>query len=602
MQLKFFRWKAVVPLSLLLALGALVWILYLDVAVEHAIERLGSELVGAKVELGAARVSLARGEIVLSELAVTNPDRPLTNLFEVDEIVADIAILPLLEKKLVVETLALRGVRFATDRETSGALERSGESGLIARQVSDWASQVTVPEFSLASIGSLDRLSQLSVDDLSSVRHARQIESSVDSLRRQLSAQVSSLDPSPTIDSARALLDRLEGASPLRLGITGIVDAATSLRSTIRSVNTAVSRLQGIETMFSGSVSGLRRELAELENARRADYQYALGLLNLPSLDTPDLSPNIFNRVIAHRLQPILYWVAMADRYMPPGLDPKRRPGPKRPRRAGTTVVFPDRTQRPRFLLELAEATVEIGGTGAAAGNYAAKLTGLTTEPVLYGHPMRLEASREGGSRGPRSLGVTAVLNHVGAPVTDSVNARLLGVPLPSVNIAIAGARLEFGRGITELALVRSGDSLLGSLRLRSNNVTWTRSDGERGGVGADFLWSTLAAVRSVAVQVSISGSVSSPRLRVSSNVGRQLAAAVRQRLGAEIARAESSARAEVERLVREPVATAISGVSGLQEDVLSQVADRRAELDQVKVELEQRLRQLTGGILGIGR
>ncbi|MEE8250660.1 MAG: hypothetical protein V3R24_02875, partial [Gemmatimonadales bacterium] len=136
MQLKFFRLKAAVPLSLLLALGALVWILYLDVAVEHGIERLGSELVGAKVELGAARVSLARGEIVLRELAVTNPGRPLANLFEVDEIVADIAILPLLGKKLVVETVAVRGVRFDTDRETSGALEQSGESGLIARQVS----------------------------------------------------------------------------------------------------------------------------------------------------------------------------------------------------------------------------------------------------------------------------------------------------------------------------------------------------------------------------------------------------------------------------------------------------------------------------------
>ncbi len=193
-------------------------------------------------------------------------------------------------------------------------------------------------------------------------------------------------------------------------------------------------------------------------------------------------------------------------------------------------------------------------------------------------------------------------MNHVGAPVTDSVTARLLGVPLPPVNIPIAGARLQFGAGITELALVRSGDSLRGSLRLRSNNVTWTRSDGERGGVGADFLWGTLSAVRSVDVQVRISGSVSSPRLRVSSNVGRQLAAAVRQRLGAEIARAESRVRAEVERLVREPVATAISGVSSLQEDVLSQVADRRAELDRVKVELEQRLRQLTGGILGFTR
>ena len=117
--MRVIRWKAVVPLGLTLVLVAAFWWLFLDFAVERAVEYAGTEIVGARVDLASADVSLGRGSVVLRGLEVTNPERPMTNLVQSSEIVAQVRVLPLLEKKVVIDTMAIRGVRFGTPRRRS---------------------------------------------------------------------------------------------------------------------------------------------------------------------------------------------------------------------------------------------------------------------------------------------------------------------------------------------------------------------------------------------------------------------------------------------------------------------------------------------------
>ena len=98
---------------------------------ERDLEDLVAEATAAgvcKVDLADAHLSLTDGHVSLRGLAVTNPNAPLTNLFEIDELVFDAGILPALERKLVVDTLAARGIRFNTPRATSGAVPLEEES------------------------------------------------------------------------------------------------------------------------------------------------------------------------------------------------------------------------------------------------------------------------------------------------------------------------------------------------------------------------------------------------------------------------------------------------------------------------------------------
>ena len=603
--MRFFRWKAIVPLLLLLCLFAVAWALLVDRVVQRTIEEVGAEILGARVDVASADLSLTAGRISILGLEAANPDSPMRNLVEAEEIVADVRMPALFRKKVVIEQVSVRGVRFGTERSESGALENpSPTSGQLARQVSGWADQVRVPPLNLEGLGTVVATDAIALDSLRTLAEARSTLSLADSSRRIWEEDLRSLNAASVIDSARALVSSLNSANPISLGVTGITRLAGSARNTLTSVRNLENRVTALDSSVRAGRLQLEQQVRGVVAAREADYRYALRLLRLPSLDAPDVSPAIFSEMSAARLRPVLYWVNQAARYLPPGLDPRRVKGPERTRRPGTTVVFPGRQVDPDFLIELADVDMLIGGAGAAAGSYAARLTGLTSQPAVYGQPMRVSVERTGGIVGPTDISVSALLDRTGARIRDSLAAHLRGVDLPVIDLGMLGARLNMGGGTSELVLARSADSIAGTWVWKSSDVAWSRlggegsrergagSGGQIGDVVLGLLWRTVSALNEVEIEVRFAGPVTGPSLHVSSNVGGAVARSLRAELGREIARAEQQVRAQVDRLVDEQVNEARARVDAVRSEIEERIGVQLSQLTAVRQELEQALRR----------
>lgn len=606
--MRIVRWKALIPLLLFVVLLALGWWLLLDTAVRRGIEYAGTEIVGARVDLASARVSLGRGTVTLRGLQVTDPGHPMTNLVQADQIVADVRLLPLLEKKILLDTVAVRGVRFGTPRRSSGALaHKSPTTGRVAQAIAQWARRVRIPSLSVQGVGGVVDVSRIRPDSLRTIAQARAVQQRADSLRQTWQRDLEGLDPQPQLDTARALIQRLKQADVRALGLAGTRDLLTSARASVGRLGQAADRLEALHARVTQGAGALRGDVGGLAAARQADYAYASGLVNLPSLATPDLSPALFGEMALARVQPVLYWLTLAEQYLPPGLDPRREMGPRRARAAGTTVRFPLAHQDPGFLLAFADADAEIGGAGAAAAHYAARLTGLTSAPAVYGRPTTFLATRTGAAQGPRAGRVVAVLDHVRAPIRDSVDAALDGVALPTVALPAAGARLALGSGSVSLSLALRGDNVNGSMTWRSSSVRWSRAGADSAAgpsdhpptVGSaawaqDVLWRTVSRLTSVDVEVRIGGRVRAPSLGVRSNVGQAVARALKQELGAEVARQEQRVRARVDQLVQAQVQQAQAQAADAQTKAEAAVAAKRAELDATRKDLEAQIAALT--------
>ncbi|MEJ2237087.1 MAG: TIGR03545 family protein [Gemmatimonadales bacterium] len=598
--MKLFRWKAIVPLTIVLVLIGVAWWLYSDRLIEHSIEDFGADLVGARVDVEEADLSLAEGRLRIVGLAAANPNSPMRNLFEAREIVADIRTLPLLKKKLLIEQVSVRGVRFGTERTESGELDDpSRQSGQLVRTISGWADRVRIPPLNLEGLNTVVNVAAIAAESLTTYRRAHSTIAFADSTRVEWEAQLLGLNPKPLIDSAQALVNRLNNVNPLTLGVTGVTQLASSSRDMMSSLTSLTSRVTSLDSTVRGGMDQLLASVNGLADARQADYDYARGLLRLPSLDSPDLSAGLFGDMAVARLEPVLYWVNQAGRYLPPGLDPRRRPGPKRPRRAGVTVKFPDRDGDPSFLVETADADLEIGGEGAAAGMYAGRITGLTSEPAILGEPLTAMIERTGAAVGPTDVRLGLVMDHTGPVIRDSGSVAVAGVSLPEFDIGGIDAHLDLGQGASNLSLSRVGDSIAGTWVWRSGDVRWTRGagSGEQGaGIGAmaqDFLWQTLADIDDVEITVRFSGSPAGPSLRIGSNVGRAVAASLRRQLGDRIEQAQREVYAQVNRLVDPYVTEAQTKAETLQSEVADVVGVRLDEVTEVRAELERALRRL---------
>lgn len=608
--MKLFRWKALGPLALFVAVVVLAWVLFVDRLIKLGIEAGGTAVNGARVELASARLRLFQGDLRLRGLQVTDAGQPMRNLFAVDEIELDLGLRALLEKKFDAETVAVRGLTFGGARKTSGALPKRAQAPAVETRdsVQGWAHKLPIPSLDLGNLGKALDIGGVSPDSLQSLAQARALVASGDSLKTAWEGKLAAANPRPVIDSAQALAKRLSGTDVRRLGLSGARDAAAAIRSQLTAIKGTRDRLTSLQTDVTGQVGSLRSRAAALDQARAADYAYARRLVKVPSLDPKDLAASLVGRSALERMAPQLAYLHILDHRIPPGMKPQRQAGPKRARTAGTTFVFPKARRYPTLLLEFAEGTFTLRGRTTAAGDYVARLTGVTTEPAVYGKPLTFLADRAGAvAVGPQRLHVAGTIDRTGEVPRDSVVADLAGVGLPALDLAAAGARVDLRTGDQSFAFSRVGDSISGRWFVHSDSVTWSRQADSAAAPAASapigskawldaLVWGAVSSLKDVEIEARIHGRFASPAFDVSSNIGGAVSRALGQAVAAEVRRVETAVRTKVDSLVGQQVNAAKASLAALDTGPLKALTDDRSQLDAAQAQLEQRLRGLTPG------
>jgi uncharacterized protein (TIGR03545 family) len=582
-SVRVFRWRAVGPLLVFAALGIVAWFLFADMIARHSAEKIGTAIVGARVEIKRLHLDVARGDVTLRGLTVASPHEALKNLLEADELTADLDVLPLLENKVVIDRLVANGLRFGTPRATDGRVPgdpSASVAGRVMGEAKEWTRQFQFPALQLAT-GKID-VGTLDPRNLSAIPAAEALAARSDSSRRAWQAALDSLRLGPAVDSARATLERLRGARATDLA------ALNDARRAIDHLKQARDRVTTLERGVTGGLASLRAGVAGLDSAKQRDYAVAKSLLQLPALDAPEIGAALFAPTAVARFERAMYWTQLAREYMPPGLKPRADAGPPRARKSGTTVRFPREHALPSFLLRTAELSFQLAGRDSGeAKSYSGRVTGLTSDPALYGHPTLFAAVAPAVNAG-------ALLDHTRPSARDTAGAILGGVRLPDLALPSLPIRLTPGYGTLQLTFALRGDEVRARWAVRSSHVQWTRDSSAAASPLTDLVWRTVSGISDLTVDAGVSGTVARPRLVVRSNLDDAIAARLRAMLGAEVAAAERNLRAEVDRQVDPKVAPVRAQVTALQTEITSRLAQQRARLDQAQKDLETRLRQVT--------
>ena len=100
MTVRIFRWRAIGPLLILAVIGAILWWLFADTIARRETQNVGTQMLGARVEIEDLHLDLANGDVTMRGLTIASPHEALKNLLQADEIVVDLDMWPLTEKKI----------------------------------------------------------------------------------------------------------------------------------------------------------------------------------------------------------------------------------------------------------------------------------------------------------------------------------------------------------------------------------------------------------------------------------------------------------------------------------------------------------------------
>ena len=605
------RWKGIIPLVLILLAIVVLWLTLGENLLRNTIEEAATKFLGTEVDIARLDVSLRDATVELRGVSIADPFDRMRNLVEADRVRGVLEGRPLLERKIILRTLVLGGMRTGTTRRTASApAPKNGFAAATLRSLDVWAARLRKP---VASFTPIDTIRSIVLDptQLATVKRALEAAARADSLHDALLASYRGLALQPVLDSARAVTTRLKGANPRTLGIDGTRQAVADVRRTIAQVDSAKKRVEALARDAKTSVAMVDDELHALDDARRADYAFARSLLKLPSIEGPDLGGALFGDVSIDRFQKIMYWAEMAQKYVPPGLLPREKPGPKRLRMAGSTVSFPKAREYPDFLLKRGDIALAIGGKNAATGDYAATITNVTTMPALVREPTRFSLTRRSTAGVVASIDSRGVLDHVGGRIRDSLGVTATGVTLPSFPLPGLPIRADLGAGNSRIDVLRTGNRIAARWTMNAPNVAWQRTGAAAGsGAAAGGVRNQMEAlalrviegVDDLNVTADLSGDIAKPTLTVRSNLDQLLAERLRAVGGEELAKAETKVRAQVDRIVEEKTAPIRAKADSLRAEGEQRVAEARARLDEEKQKLDERLKALLSarGILGL--
>ena len=595
------RWQGLVPLALLLVLVVAFWLLFGDRVVRQTAAEAATKALGTQVDIASLEVRESESSIELRGLAIADPFDARRNVIAAERIRVELEPEPLLEKKLIIRRLAVGGVRVGTQRAEPA--RRSDDRGFAAttlRNVRQWAATYRHPVLALTPI---DTIKQIVLDpaQLGTVKAATALASRADSIRGALEGGWRALDLRAAFDSSEALVKRLSGVTPRTLGIDGTRRAVTDVRRVVRQLDETKNRLEALQRDARAGVAMLDTGVGALNDARRADYAFARGLLKIPSLEGPDIGGALFGPVTLDRYQQVVYWAELAQRYMPPGLRPRQREGPERLRAAGATVAFPRARQLPDFHLQAGELDFALPA-GVARGSYVARLSDLTTTPALVGRPTRFSARRDAVGTTLGALQVSGLIDHTAGRSRDSVSAVGSDIALPSFSLPVLPLRVEPGKGVSRLDFVRNGNRIAARWSMRASEVRWLSDSGSARTLSPleQLMARIVTGLRELEVTANLTGDIRAPAIAITSNVDRAIATRVREVAGEEIARAEARARAAVDRIVEERTAPVRARVAELRSESERRVEEARARLADERQKLQARLDALTGGLGGV--
>jgi len=109
-----------VAVVVVVAVMFVLQMLYMDSAVRAGIESGLGSANGAEVNLGKAELSLGDGLLILTDLQVTDPQRPENNRVQAERIVLKVNVADMLAKRFVVDLIECDKMRTDTLRESPG--------------------------------------------------------------------------------------------------------------------------------------------------------------------------------------------------------------------------------------------------------------------------------------------------------------------------------------------------------------------------------------------------------------------------------------------------------------------------------------------------
>ncbi|HOW90419.1 MAG TPA: hypothetical protein PL037_09050, partial [Elusimicrobiales bacterium] len=291
------------------------------------------------------------------------------------------------------------------------------------------------------------------------------------------------------------------------------------------------------------TAAGLKEGMKAADEARKKDLEAVMGRMKMPSLDTQSLARMLVGPAIADKTQTALKWLGMARKYMP---DNSRKQILKADAGRGRSVHFPKLNAYPSFLIKKMAVSGELGLD--VPMDYAGTIEGITTQPQVYGKPLKALIK---GSKGSRRLDFKALLDNTGTAMKGDVALNYSGITVDNLSLGnpeSIGASVTGGTGLLDSRISLAAENIQGDAVFKITGAKVTPSaDNIKFAPLKTAVTNAMSGLSEVGMGVKITGTLTAPSLALTTDLADKLNGAFKNAFGAELDKAKAQAQEKVD-------------------------------------------------------
>ena len=550
---KWIRWQGVVAFVVVTGLLAFVWFLLVDTWVQRAIERAGTAAVGAKVELDAADLSLIPLGLTLTRLQVTNPDEPMTNAVEIAKITGTLETLELLRRKVIIDAMTVDGMRFNTQRRTSGAIATAPKE---KAEPSEGVGGISLPS---VEINDPKEILAKELDNLQSLKLAETLQAEVQAEKDKWKQQIASLPDKAKLNEYKQRIEKLKSAG--KGGLSGVLGGIQEVKVIQEELRRDLDRIKSVKTGLEQTVSSLKTRVNDVARLPQEDVKRLMEKYSVSGQGLANVTRVLFRGPLADYVQTAVRWHQRLEPFISRPTEQKAKAEVVKPLRGkGVDVRFPERAPLPEWLIRTSRVSLEI-----PAGAISGEVKNITAEQHVLGAPLTFAFSGQ-NLKGIDAIKLDGTINRVDrATPQDTAHLKLAAYQLDQLKLGGEQAPISLTQGIADLdvrAALRES-SLDAAITSKVRGARIEAGKGLAPGPVGEAIAGALADVKAFQVKADVTGTQNQFDMKVESDLDEVLKQAVGKQAKAQVAKLEGRLRAAIDEKVAPQLAEIRSKLGG---------------------------------------
>jgi uncharacterized protein (TIGR03545 family) len=577
------RWKGIIVFGIIVLALVIFSIFFMDNLIKGTIESVGSNALGAKLDIKEFELSFSKLLLRISGLQIGDPQDEWRNQAEIGEIKFNLDFGALLRKKFIIEEVLIEGVTPSTKRTVSGKMTQSSQatqatSALNREQNALMKEIESIPAIQmLKDDKKINTDSMVTPEKITAPKEIKKAEDEVEARNKNATSVIDKLDANKRIEAIQKELSQinLKEKDPKKLGKE--LKKLKEIKSDITKLKNEINQA---ENTAKGDINFMDEALKNVDRLKENDYQNIIKTISeVKGADKENIGKLILGPVWMERADMLLnYFGAIKS------LLPEKATEPEKLKKiTGMDVTFPRDKNYPGFLIKL--ISLSSGRSGKPEDLvFEGKITDICSEPAFYGKPIVISMK---GTR--PNFDLDGNLDYTGEIGKDTVKMMIRDLDLKDFSLSqssLLPKKIASGKASIAINFNSLGEKIDCIMVITVKGLSFLQEDIAPGEL-ANEIARTLSSTSELKIEGKIYGTFKDIKTSVTSNVDELLSASIKGLVDKRMETAKQKIRQKLDLMVDGQKGDLVKKIQSNKDGIGSKLKNNRSGIEQLESQIK---------------